>query len=88
MLKISLAKGTNVYSDLKRGDVFSWPVENSPKDRAIGLKLREGFIWLRSAGGIENTFVADLNYDGTLLKDLISSLPVKHEGTLNFKLED
>ena len=86
MIKVELRKRTVVYGDLKAGDVFSWPVDEQLEKCAISLKLRDGFVWIRSAGGCRNMFSVDINSYCRAVRDLQSNLPVKHEGTLSLEI--
>lgn len=59
-----------LYQDVKPGQVFSWPVDEPRKARAFGLKLKEGFVWLHSAGNSSH-----FAFDPEPLSDIVPVQP-------------
>jgi len=82
MLKIEIVKKAT-YGSLLAGDVFSWPLSRPEPERAIGLKLSDGFVWLKSARSPQTS---DLMF--TPECDMHKNLPVNVEGNLQITLGD
>ena len=75
MIRVELGKKSNVYSDLKPGDIFSWPISVPKEERAFGLKLSGGMAWIHDADK-RSQFVLNGG------SDLSDSLLVKFEGRI------
>lgn len=75
MIRVELGKKSNVYSDLKPGDIFSWPVSVSKEKRAFGLKLRDGMDWIHDVKKCSQ-FAPNKG------SDLLDSLSVEIEGCI------
>jgi hypothetical protein len=83
MLNVSIEKPKNntVYADMKKGDMFSWPTFFDRQDRAVGLKLQDGFVWIHSTYN-KNQFLVEFDRTNECVRELSPDVEVEYEGKL------